>query len=120
MPDVNYKFCSMPHFHDEEYSIRQAPTFRHAQLSDDEFLRLWSEGKPVVITDIAQQGTWGPDYFMERYGDTEVTIEDCETGELRKTTVRSYFQTYVESGERNSVWKLKVRPVFITFHGCRS
>jgi len=84
------------------------PTFRHGELSDTEFLQHWSEGNPIVITHVRQQGTWGPAYFVERYGSASVMLENCETGKVRKATVAEYFEIYFGNGGQEGVWKIKV------------
>ena len=84
------------------------PTFRHGELSDTEFLQHWSERNPIVITHVRQQGTWGPAYFVERYGSTSVVLENCETGEVQRATVADYFEIYFENDGQEGVWKIKV------------
>jgi hypothetical protein len=91
----------------EHYSKKSAPTFRHANLSNNEFLRHWSEGKPIVVTDVKQQGGWNPEYFISRYRITPVIVEDCETGDSWKSTVGEFFENFLKHDER-TIWKLKV------------
>jgi hypothetical protein len=66
-----------------------------------------SEGKPIVVTDVRIQGQWDAQYFMERYDDTVVNVEDCETGKAWKSTLRSFFEKFLEHDE-GLIWKLKV------------
>jgi hypothetical protein len=58
---------------------------------------------------VKKQGHWGPDYWILRYGDNAVTLEDCDTGEVRKSTVAEYLHTYGVGVPRRKIWKLKVR-----------
>jgi hypothetical protein len=104
--DIYIILGKLPHS-DEHYSRKLAPTFRHADLSDNEFLRHWSEGKPIVVTDVKQQGEWGPEYFISRYRTTPVVVEDCETGRSWKSTVADFFDQFLKHDER-TIWKLKV------------
>ncbi|KIM80675.1 hypothetical protein PILCRDRAFT_52980, partial [Piloderma croceum F 1598] len=71
------------------------------------FQRHWSQGTPVVITDIEIQGNWTPEYFIKRYGDENVTVENCETDETVPTTVMEFFLHF---GKRTNIMKLKDWP----------
>lgn len=89
-------------------SPRESSRFRHADTGSPEFLQLWSEGIPFVITDVKRRCKWDPQHFIDRYGKIDVTLEDCETGELLESTVAKYFQTFLSPDKRDRTWKLKV------------
>ncbi|KIM89597.1 hypothetical protein PILCRDRAFT_60651, partial [Piloderma croceum F 1598] len=78
------------------------------------FLRHWSEGIPIVVTDLKMQGNWGPEYFIEQYGTTEVTLEDCETEVVWPSKVVDFFQTFLEVGKWTRITKLKVSSLLYT------
>jgi lysine-specific demethylase 3 len=99
----------MPPVPDEPYSAQEVPRFSQESPDfTDQFLHYWSQGKPAVVTGIKQQGVWDPEYFIKVYGDTPVQLENCETGELEDSTVADFFQTFLASGSRSGIWKLKV------------
>jgi hypothetical protein len=92
----------------DEYRDLDAPRFYTDTFNDLEFLRHWSQGLPAVVGPIQYQGHWGPEYFIERYGTESVTLEDCETGETKPTTVADFFQSLLITDRRTHIWKLKV------------
>jgi hypothetical protein len=75
------------------------------------FQRSWSQGEPVVVTDIQHilQGRWTPEYFVEVYGREKITIVDCESEQQYKSTVADFFLSFGAAEERKQVLKLKVR-----------
>jgi lysine-specific demethylase 3 len=109
---------------DETYHERDSPRFRHEDLSDTEFVRHWSYGIPVVVSSLNFQGTWDPAYFIRTYGKKKATIENCETGETKLSNVATFFQQFLDPGQRDGIWKLKVSFFFnflaflLTF-GCK-
>jgi hypothetical protein len=99
----------MPLHLDEPHGTRDVRRF--SQESPDfteQFLQYWSQGKPAIVTGVKQQGVWDPQYFIKAYGHILVQLENCETGELMDSTVAQFFLTFLESGSRHSIWKLKV------------
>jgi|SRR5882762_11774515 len=99
---------SMPHCPEAQYSRCLAPTFTRAHLSDTQFLCHWSQGIPIVVTGVRQQGQWSPHYFIERFHTTYVTAEDCETSKEWCCTVAEFFATFLQSGNCLRIWRLKV------------
>jgi len=47
-----------------------------------------------VVTGVKQQGVWNPQYFIKAYGSTPVKLENCETGEVKDSTVGEFFLTF--------------------------
>ena len=93
---------------DGTYYERDAPRFCHEDLSATEFVRHWSYGIPVVVGSLKFQGTWDPAYFIKAFGEKDVIIENCETGETKPATVAKFFEMFLDPRKRDGVWKLKV------------
>jgi len=88
---------------------QQAPRFLPDTFGIPEFMRYCSLGIPAVVGPVKFQGTWDPDYFIQRYREQVVTIENCETGETDKITVADFFQAFIDPSRRRiGIWKLKV------------
>jgi hypothetical protein len=73
------------------------------------FQRHWSQGIPVVVTNIQTklQGNWAPEYFIERYGEQKVTLVNCETNSMLQSTVSDFFKNFNDAGDRKQILKLK-------------
>ena len=94
----------------ESYVDQEAPTYNYTDISPQEFLQhLWPKGHPLVIRGVKKKGKWDPGYWIERYGHECVTLENCETGETKASTVGEYLSTYGEMSPRKEIWKLKAR-----------
>lgn len=94
----------------EPYSDREAPTYNVNDINPRQFVNhLWPLGVPLVLRGVKKKGNWGPEYWIERYGDQKVTLENCETGETKTATVEEYLSTYGAITPRTEAWKLKVR-----------
>ena len=74
-----------------------------------DFQQAWSQGRPVVVSDVQMEAT-GPDYFIKRFPDMKVDLEDCETGErLRwRPKVSEFLPDFGRSIDPTKTWKLKV------------
>ena len=79
-------------------------------LDDSTFRRLWANGEPFVVTDVNQtlQGSWGPQYFIDVFGDQKVTVVDCETDLQVASTVSDFFRVFGSSSSTKRILKLKV------------
>jgi hypothetical protein len=89
----------------ESTQTREVPTFRQGHVTFSEFQRHWSQGIPVVITNVRMQGEWTPEYFIARYGGKDVTVVDCETEATFPSTVADFF---LQFGKRGRILKIKV------------
>jgi hypothetical protein len=95
---------------DKEYCPREATTLNCQDINPEYFMEcLWPEGYPLVLRGSKIQGNWGPDYWILRYGHQNVTLENCETGETKASTVAEFLCTYGTESLRSETWKLKVR-----------
>jgi hypothetical protein len=91
--------------------MQEAPRFLHENLETSKFRWYWVQGIPIVVSGVKLQGTYDPAHFIDHYGHLYVTIENCETGEKKRTTVALFFEDFGKpAGERNwpGSWKLKV------------
>jgi hypothetical protein len=94
---------------DEPYQAQQPATFNYADVSPHEFIEnLWPKSCPLLIRGANIQGKWDPGYWISRYGDIEVMLENCQTGEIKPSTVGEFLCTYGADGPRSETWKLKV------------
>jgi hypothetical protein len=98
-------YISTQQQHCQQTNTDEIPTFSDKNANYAEFQRHWSQGTPVVITDIEIQGNWTPEYFIKRYGGKDVTVENCETNETTPITVMEFFLHF---GKRTNIMKLKV------------
>jgi lysine-specific demethylase 3 len=89
--------------------MQEAPKIHHGKLTDDKFRGFWSKGIPVVVTHVELQGTWDPQYFIREYGETEVTLVDCESEKTRKVSLAEFFGSFGNPEGRSKIEKLKVR-----------
>lgn len=99
---------------DEPYKARDPAIFDSGDVSPQKFLeQLWPIGHPFVIRGSKIQGSWGPDYWISRYRDQQVTLENCETGETKPSTVAEFLCSYGTEMSRAEIWKLKVFQVTV-------
>ena len=90
------------------YHVLEPITFNCEDIIPHDFMERWSEGYPLVLRGSEIQGNWGPDYWISRFGDQPVTLENCETGETIPSTVAEFLGTYGTEAFRAGIWKLKV------------
>lgn len=101
---------------DASHQHRDAPRF-HQNLNSVELADYLRRGVPVVVTGIQIQGTYDPQYFRDRYRTRPVLLQNCETGQQKRSTVEKFFETFGKPWLRTKrgIWKLKVRPVLHTW-----
>ncbi|KAF7975057.1 hypothetical protein HWV62_10557 [Athelia sp. TMB] len=90
---------------------REAVYFSHPALELGDFKRAWSQGTPIVITDVQIEDI-GPDYFIRKFPQMKVDLEDCETGARpsKRPTVREFLLDFGRSLDPTKTWKLKDWP----------
>lgn len=73
-----------------------------------DFKQAWSQGLPVVITDVQIEDI-GPEYFIRKFPHMRVDLEDCETGARpsKKPTVGEFLPDFGRSIDPTKTWKLK-------------
>jgi hypothetical protein len=87
------------------------PLFDIDQLDHDVFRSLWAKGNPLVVDGVLSKMnvSWTPEFFIEEFGKEECSIVDCQSDEVKSTTVKEFFATFGNFNSRNQhVWKLKV------------
>lgn len=89
-------------------------TFAHEDFTEDIFRPLWAKGDPIVVTGLLHRFDieWTPEYFIEKYGDVECQIVDCQSEKAHDTEVGQFFKKFGKYENRKTCWKLKVRAVF--------
>jgi hypothetical protein len=102
-------FCfSSPKYQNQPDASCDVPRYSNQSLKVSDFVHDWSQGLPVVISEILFQGTWDPRYFIDAFGEETATIVNCVTGETKKVRVQEYFCGFLNPAERTGIWKLKV------------
>ncbi|WWD01723.1 hypothetical protein V866_008669 [Kwoniella sp. B9012] len=82
-------------------------------LTNDIFDKIWSKGEPIVVDGVDRKLNlgWGPDDFIERFGDEACYVVNCQTNVPRPTTVGKFFEKFKDSEGRNKdILKLKDWP----------
>ncbi|KIM82003.1 hypothetical protein PILCRDRAFT_8244 [Piloderma croceum F 1598] len=74
----------------------------------EEFQYHWSCGVPVIVTHVQVQGAWDPQYFVAEH---EVTLVDCETGKMRRSSVAEFFGSFGKPERRTKIEKAKTQQV---------
>ncbi|KAF7964645.1 hypothetical protein HWV62_4521, partial [Athelia sp. TMB] len=88
----------------------EAIYFTHSSMKSSEFEQAWANGLPIVVSGV--QIEVGPEYFIKRFPEMRVDLEDCDTGErmLRKPTVSEFLRDFGRSIDPDKTWKLKDWP----------
>lgn len=97
-------------------SLYDPPSSSHPETPTPSFSSLWERGVPLLVKDVLPRFkvTWSPEYFMEKYGDQNCIIVECQTDQNQKVTIKKFFERFGNYENRTDCWKLKVR--FISFH----
>lgn len=82
-------------------------------LNNKAFDELWSKGEPIVIGGVnvhvgggdggQRRGVgeeWGPEKFMERFGEEQCSVVDCQSDTPLVSTVGAFFAAFGESVSR--------------------
>lgn len=79
-------------------------------LSEENFLKIWSNGIPLVLVGVGDKLhlSWSPDYFKKTHGRKNCEVEDTSTSVRRKTSVAEFFSCFGNYDESRPVLKLKV------------
>ncbi|KAJ7712636.1 Clavaminate synthase-like protein, partial [Mycena metata] len=107
--------CQAPEttdFEDGAVPFHNILKLTNGSLTKERFRRVWSWGKPFLVTDVGSQLTlpWTPTFFVEEYGGSECDIIECQTNETRPTNVADFFNTFGQYTDREGCWKLKDWP----------
>ncbi|TFY68723.1 hypothetical protein EVG20_g3448 [Dentipellis fragilis] len=91
--------------------------FSDSELTEDIFREAWRQGYPLVVTDQLSKFAigWTPEYFIEKYGEQECSIVECQTNETKQTTVGEFFKQFKTREGRTGCWKLKDWPPSMDF-----
>jgi lysine-specific demethylase 3 len=79
-------------------------------MSNSSFSPLWARGIPLLVKDVLPrfQVTWSPEYFMEKYGDQNCIIVECQTDQNQRVTIKKFFEWFGKYENRTDCCKLKV------------
>ncbi|KAL7422076.1 hypothetical protein Q5752_002719 [Cryptotrichosporon argae] len=85
------------------------------QLDNATFDAIWARGEPLVVDDIAERfkQPWTPETFIERFGEQQCYVVDCQTDKSELTVVGEFFKQFQDPAARsqaNRVLKLKDWP----------
>lgn len=97
--------------------VKSLPLHKFAgpDLTEPAFRTIWSKGEAIVLDGLLPNFDiqWTPDYFIEKYGDEECYIVDCNENDPKKetavSTVADFFALFGDYRQRETVYKLKVR-----------
>ena len=87
------------------YDVRRLQSWS----SSDDFP--WADSEPVICEGVLsrQQMYLTPAYFMQAFGNDEVDLTDCESGESKEGTLEDILKLFDSpQGTPNPVWKVKV------------
>ncbi|KAI0739788.1 hypothetical protein C8Q80DRAFT_1058481, partial [Daedaleopsis nitida] len=88
-------------------------------LSEEKFLSVLREHRPIVITGLQEhfQLPWTPEFFIEQFGDAVCDVEDCESGIVTPQTISQFFSSFGKpwTSSRKPL-KLKARSFSFTRH----
>jgi hypothetical protein len=81
-----------------------------ASISDVDFAQLWSRGAPLVVHGITvAPDLWTPESFIRAYATRRCEIVECQSENVKQTTVGAFFETFGRyNGRTPGCWKLKV------------
>ncbi|KAJ6516366.1 Clavaminate synthase-like protein [Mycena sanguinolenta] len=96
----------------EEIPSHAILRFTDSELTDEVFRPLWAKGDPLLVTDAGKKLKihWSPEYFIEKYGQANCLIIECQTEQNKLTTVGEFFRTFGQYEGRDKCWKLKDWP----------
>ncbi|KAA1479430.1 hypothetical protein DENSPDRAFT_855380 [Dentipellis sp. KUC8613] len=76
----------------------------------NDFMKRFSRGEPVVVTDVNLRGPWKPQSFINLYGKQVVTLVDTETEEEIKQDLAQFFGAFGTFDPQRRSLKLKDWP----------
>ncbi|WWC85206.1 uncharacterized protein L201_000065 [Kwoniella dendrophila CBS 6074] len=82
-------------------------------LTNAVFDKMWSQGEPIVVDNVDKKLHlgWGPDDFIERFGQEECYVVNCQTNVPQPTTVGKFFEKFKDvEGRNQDILKLKDWP----------
>lgn len=97
---------------DRGLPIHDIRRFTTSELNEASFHPLWTEGLPILVSGLGSklQLPWSPEYFIEKYGETNCIITECQQEANRPVTVAKFFKQFGKYEGRTEVWKLKDWP----------
>lgn len=101
-----------PEESDSDLPSHETITLTDAELTEERFRSLWSEGHPLVVTGLLPKFklSWDPDYFVHKYGSQSCLILECQTDVNKRITVGEFFSQFGKYEGRTECWKLKDWP----------
>lgn len=119
MPVISTSQATMASTPSHDFLAQKAPSYSIRNDPYKAFQKDWSEGRPVVITDVQSrfQGSYGPSYFVQKYGTIKVELQDCVTDNIgtKKITVSEFFSVFGKKRNGKEILKLKANFI-ITLH----
>ncbi|KAJ7899515.1 Clavaminate synthase-like protein [Mycena olivaceomarginata] len=86
--------------------------FADHELTEEVFRQLWAHGEPLLVTNVGHKlkVDWSPQYFIDKYGDYNCEIIECQTDATQQLSVGQFFTTFGQYDGRKRCWKLKDWP----------
>ncbi|CAG8499205.1 1166_t:CDS:2 [Acaulospora morrowiae] len=72
-------------------------------LTNEIFQGFWRKGYPILIKKLKKKLSpqlWSPGYFKDMYGSVQCETVDCNTGNIRCTSVRAFFEGFQDIEKR--------------------
>jgi len=84
--------------------------FHGPNVTEDDFRIAWATGEPLCVDRLLScfKITWDPSYFIEKFGDEECLIVDCEHETQTLSTVAEFFGRFGNPARDMKIEKLKV------------
>ena len=81
-----------------------------SSMPNPAFSSLWERGIPLLVKGVLPRFkmSWSPEYFIEKYGDQNCIIVECQTDQNRRACLREFFGWFGNYEDRTGCWKLKV------------
>ncbi|KAI0069112.1 Clavaminate synthase-like protein [Artomyces pyxidatus] len=95
-----------------EIPSHQITTYTDAELTEEEFRRVWKLGIPLLVTGVLDKFKikWDPQYFIQKYQAQTCSIVECQTDANKRITVGEFFKMFGAYEGRTECWKLKDWP----------
>ncbi|KAH9483086.1 Lysine-specific demethylase 3A [Psilocybe cubensis] len=116
-PNVSSRISDIPIFRAQiipAHLYDNLPDIRHSQVDGPipMFSCLWRKGLPLLVKNALPRFKlpWTPQSFIERYGDKDCLVVECQSDIVKKVTIKDFFGWFGKYGGRTECWKLKDWP----------
>nr|CAG8496853.1 11716_t:CDS:2 [Entrophospora candida]CAG8518889.1 11710_t:CDS:2 [Entrophospora candida] len=87
--------------YDNSHESHNQLEWNNGEMTIEQFREFWKKGYPFVIRNLKYEDQfWNPNYLSKRYGNTPCDTIDCKTDKIFHTTVREFFDGFVNLEKR--------------------